>query len=316
MEQADLFGLWGGGIDRHGAVRVALKVRDEGHERGRGIVRDDLDGGGVLFRRGSSRGGVFRLHHHVVPVPGTSASLVTDELNVALYSTVPFTVRPVFAASTSAISRKPCASTAPALVPSPHRMAVTTFPSIQSGVMVKSNVFVLVTSAGAVTPASTPMIAADIAAMHTAIRSGIAASGRSRSRSRRRIVARMPRVLCCPCGPVGIGELPVAFRRGGKVAKFVKSVRVGQPVQPQPIGREIRKDRAAKIAAIFFSLWFGEEVVIRVCPICFTFGISLFRWISRSATERGSHMFAPHDLAWLEKLPSWRWIFELEPIVI
>mmetsp|Transcript_7503 Transcript_7503/g.29601 ORF Transcript_7503/g.29601 Transcript_7503/m.29601 type:complete len:636 (+) Transcript_7503:5973-7880(+) len=69
VEQADLFGLWGGGIDRHDAVRVALKVRDEGHERGRGIVRDDLDGGGVLFRRGSSRGGVFRLHHHVVPRP-------------------------------------------------------------------------------------------------------------------------------------------------------------------------------------------------------------------------------------------------------
>ena len=135
---------------------------------------------------------------------------MTDELNVALYSTVPFTVRPVFAASRSAISRNPCASTAPALVPSPHRMAVTTFSSVQSGVMVKSNVFVLVTSAGAVTPASTPMIAADIAAMHAAIRSGIAASGRSRSR--RRIVARIPRVPCCPCGTVR--DRQVKFLRG------------------------------------------------------------------------------------------------------
>ena len=81
---------------------------------------------------------------------------MTDELNVALYSAMPPTVLPVFAALRSGIAVSARASTAPALVPRPHRIAVTAFPSTQSGTTVKSKVLVFVMSAGAVTPASTP----------------------------------------------------------------------------------------------------------------------------------------------------------------
>ena len=101
----------------------------------------------------------------------------------------------------------------------------------------------------------------------------------------------------------------MAFRRGKVASKG--------PVRQATANRMgDSRQIAVKIAAIFFRFWFCEEVVRRVCPICFAFGISLFRWISRTGF-RGDAV-----TNWLESrlvvavLPSWRWIFELEPIVM
>ena len=64
-----MLGARRGGVDGHCAVLVALVVRYERHERGRGIVRDDLRRARVLRRRRAAARGVVSLHGDVVPGP-------------------------------------------------------------------------------------------------------------------------------------------------------------------------------------------------------------------------------------------------------
>ena len=141
---------------------------------------------------------------------------------------MPPTVLPVFAALRSGIAVSARASTAPALVPRPHRIAVTTFPSTQSGTTVKSKVLVFVMSAGAVTPASTPTHAAHTAAMHTTVQCGVTDTGRPIFR--RRIVASGPPWVCVGRPEPWMGKFtdssrPFALQEGhglkGPVENFV-----------------------------------------------------------------------------------------------
>ena len=119
-------------------------------------------------------------------------------------------------------------------MPRPHRIAVTAFPSTQSGTTVKSKVLVFVMSAGAVTPASTPTHAAHTAAMHTTVQCGVSDTGRPIFR--RRIVASGPPWVCVgrPEPWMGKFRFVASFRAGGRARLKGKGQSKISCFSPQP----------------------------------------------------------------------------------